>query len=130
MDFYLKKNGIQTNLHYGDLCVSGNEDYGFRPFQLMVASIAGCCGSVLRKILEKQRVHVDDLMIHADVVRNSAEANRIDTITLRFTIKGYHLNPDRLEKSIATARRNCSMIRSVEDSITIKERLDTIELSR
>lgn len=100
MDFYLKKNGIQTNLHYGDLCVSGNEDYGFRPFQLMVASIAGCCGSVLRKILEKQRVHVDDLMIHADVVRNSAEANRIDTITLRFTIKGYHLNPDQDRKSV------------------------------
>ncbi|WP_373895365.1 OsmC family protein [Virgibacillus natechei] len=130
MEFYLKENGMRTDLNYGELCVSGNEDYGFRPFQLMVASIAGCSGSVFRKILEKQRTEIEDLTINADVVRNSVEANRIEEIALVFTVKGYNLDPEKLYKNLEISRKNCSMVRSVEDSIKITERIESIELSR
>ncbi|SDR09711.1 OsmC family protein [Virgibacillus salinus] len=130
MDFYLKENGMQVELEYGSLDVSGNEDYGFRPFQLMIASIAGCSGSVLRKILSKQRIKYEDLSINAEVERNPKEANRIERVVLYYAIKGYHLDPDKLSKNLALARKNCSMIRSVEDSIKIEEHLETIELSQ
>ncbi|MGP4108193.1 OsmC family protein [Virgibacillus sp. L01] len=130
MNFYLKENGMQVDLEYGSLDVSGNEDYGFRPFQLMIASIAGCSGSVLRKILAKQRIKYEDLSINAEAERNPEEANRIERIVLYYVIKGYHLDPDKLSKNLALARKNCSMIRSVEDSITIEEHLETIELSQ
>lgn len=129
MKFYLKENGMRTELDYGELDISGNEEHGYRPFQLMVASIAGCSSSVLRKILEKQRIQVEDLLVTADVDRNPKEANRIEKISLHYTIKGQHLDPDRLYKNLAIARKNCSMIRSVENSIEIDETIETIELS-
>ncbi|WP_099157610.1 OsmC family protein [Virgibacillus ndiopensis] len=130
MEFYLKENGMRIDLDYGNLSISGNEEYGFRPYQLMVASIAGCSGSVFRKILKKQRTEIEDMIITAEVERNPEEASRIERISLHYTIKGYHLNPDRLYKNLALSRSNCSMIRSVEDSIKIEESLEAIELSR
>ncbi|WP_188455198.1 OsmC family protein [Virgibacillus oceani] len=130
MEFYLKENGMRIDLDYGTLSISGNEEYGFRPYQLMAASIAGCSGSVFRKILEKQRTEIEDLIISAEVERNPEEASRIERISLHYTIKGYHLNPDRLYKNLALSRKNCSMIRSVEDSIKIEESLEYMELSR
>ena|SRR5690625_4072001 len=130
LDFYMKDNGMRIDLNYGQLDISGNEDDGYRPFTLMVASIVGCSGSVFRKILEKQRVKIEDLQIGAEVVRNPQEANRIEKITLNYTVKGHHLNPDKLYKNLAISRKNCSMIRSVEDSIQIDETIHTIDLSR
>ncbi|WP_430788151.1 OsmC family protein [Virgibacillus flavescens] len=130
MKFYLKESGMRTSLDYGELSISGNEDYGYRPFQLMVASIAGCSGSVFRKILEKQRAEIEDLIITAEVDRNPKEANRIERISLHYSVKGYHLNKEKLYKNLELARKNCSMIRSVESSIKIEETLETIELSR
>ncbi|WP_164670030.1 OsmC family protein [Virgibacillus doumboii] len=130
MNFYLKDEGIRIDFDYGQLDISGNEEYGFRPFQLMVASIAGCSGSVFRKILKKQRTEYEDLTITAEVERNPEEANRIERIDLHYYVKGYHLNPDRLNKNLELSRKNCSMIRSVEGSITINESLEIIDLSR
>ncbi len=130
MDFHLKEEGMRIDLGYGQLDISGDEAYGFRPFQLMVASIAGCSASVFRKILKKQRISIEDLVIKADVERNPDEADRIEQIDLHFIIKGYQLDDEKLYKNLALARKNCSMARSVEDSITINETLETIELSR
>ncbi|ASK61079.1 osmotically inducible protein C [Virgibacillus phasianinus] len=130
MKFYLKDSGMRIDLDYGELSISGNEDYGYRPFQLMVASIVGCSGSVFRKILEKQRTEFEDLTITADVERNPQEANRIEHITLHYFVKGYNLNKDKLKKNLELSRKNCSMIRSVESSIKIEESLEVIELSR
>lgn len=129
MEFFLKEEGVRTSLGYGELDISGNEDHGYRPYQLMVASIAGCSASVFRKILTKQRVDVADLKITAEVVRNPEEANRIDKIHLHYVVKGQYLSEDKLYKNLELSRKNCSMIRSVEDSIKIEESLECINLS-
>lgn len=129
MEFHLKENGMRVELPYGELDISGNEEFGYRPFQLMVASIAGCSASVFRKILEKQRTEIVDLQISAEVERNPEEANRIEKIVLHYVVKGRRLDPEKLYKNLEIARRNCSMVRSVENSITIEEQIDTVELS-
>ncbi|WP_284141552.1 MULTISPECIES: OsmC family protein [unclassified Virgibacillus] len=130
MNYYLKENGVRIKLGYGELEISGDEDFGFRPFQLMVSSIVGCSASVFRKILEKQRTKIEDMIVSAEVERNPEEANRIERIALTFTIKGHQLDPDKLHKSLEVARKNCSMVRSVENSIQIDEKIEIIELSR
>ena len=130
MQLFLKKSGFNVDLPYGALDISGDEEYGFRPFQLMVCSIAGCSGNVFRKILEKQRVDFDDLVVNAEAERNPDEANRIEKITLHFIVKGRNLDDDKLYKNLEVAKRNCSMIRSVENSIVIEESLEGIEISR
>ncbi|WP_404458165.1 OsmC family protein [Oceanobacillus kapialis] len=129
MEFHLKENGMRVELPYGELDISGNDEFGYRPFQLMVASIAGCSASVFRKILEKQRTEIVDLQISAEVERNPEEANRIEKIVLHYVVKGRRLDPEKLYKNLEIARRNCSMVRSVENSITIEEQIDTVELS-
>lgn len=129
MKFYLKENGMRTELEYGSLDISGNEEYGFRPFQLMVASIVGCSGSVFRKILEKQQLKIEDVIITAEVERNELEAGKIEKITLHYTVKGYRLNLEKLHRNLELSRKNCSMIRSVENSIEIKETLEIIQLN-
>ncbi|MEB2267760.1 OsmC family protein [Priestia megaterium] len=122
MEFNMKKEaGFTTNLPYGELNIAGDEEYGFRPYQLMVSSIAVCSGGVLRKILEKKRIAFSDLRIQAGVTRNDEKAGRIEKIHLHYIITGEELPLDKIEKSIELARKNCSMLQSVIDSIEVTE---------
>ncbi|UOQ92530.1 OsmC family protein [Halobacillus shinanisalinarum] len=130
MEFYIKGEGIRTSFDYGQLDISGDEEYGFRPYQLMTASIAGCSLSVYRKILDKQRINYEDIIVRTDVERKAEEANRIVKIKLHFVVKGYHLNQDKLLKNLDISSNNCSMVQSVKDSIEIEETLECIQLSR
>lgn len=130
MKFYVNDVNISTKFNFGELVISGDENGGFRPFELMIASIVGCSGSVFQKILKKQRTHVEDLYIQAEVRRNPEDANRIEWIRLNYTVKGHNLNIDRLYKNLELSRKNCSMIHSVEQCITIEESINIIELSR
>jgi len=122
MEFNIKKEaGFTTNFPYGELHIAGDEEYGFRPYQLMVSSIAVCSGGVLRKILEKKRIAFSDLRIQADVTRNDEKAGRIEKIHLHYIITGEDLPLDKIEKSVELARKNCSMLQSVVDSIEVTE---------
>ncbi|MQR88018.1 OsmC family peroxiredoxin [Bacillus megaterium] len=122
MEFNMKKEaGFTTNFPYGELHIAGDEEYGFRPYQLMVSSIAVCSGGVLRKILEKKRIAFSDLRIQADVTRNDEKAGRIEKIHLHYIITGEDLPLDKIEKSIELARKNCSMLQSVINSIEVTE---------
>ncbi|WP_129705887.1 OsmC family protein [Priestia megaterium] len=122
MEFNMKKEaGFTTNFPYGELHIAGDEEYGFRPYQLMVSSIAVCSGGVLRKILEKKRIAFSDLRIQADVTRNDKKAGRIEKIHLHYIITGEDLPLDKIEKSVELARKNCSMLQSVVDSIEVTE---------
>jgi putative redox protein len=126
MEFKMQEGGFYSDLAYGKLEVSGNEEYGFRPFQLLVSSIAVCSGGVLRKVLEKMRIEFDDIHIKADVVRNEDEANRVEEISLHFTIQGEKLDEKKIEKAMKLTRKNCSMVQSVQDSIKIEETFELI----
>jgi uncharacterized OsmC-like protein len=126
MEFKMKEVGFHTTTEYGELHVAGDEAYGYRPYQLMVASIAVCSGGVLRKILAKKRMKIDDITISTNVERNEAKANRIEKIHIHYTIKGQELNHNKIEQSIKLASKNCPMAQSVKDSIVIEE---TFELA-
>ncbi|WP_338780038.1 OsmC family protein [Metabacillus sp. FJAT-52054] len=127
MNFKMTEKGFSSEVEFGNLQVSGDEQHGFRPYQLMVASIAVCSGGVLRKILEKKRLEIEDIQIEANAQRNEAEANRIERIHVHFTIKGKNLKEESMKKAMELTRKNCSMVRSVEDSIEIKETFEIVE---
>jgi putative redox protein len=121
LNFKMKEGGFVTDLSYGQLDISGNEEYGFRPYQLMVSSIAVCSGGVLRKILEKQRISFEDISIIAEVTRNEEKANRIEKVALHFTITGDNLKEEKIQKAMELTRKNCSMVQSVIGSIEVEE---------
>lgn len=122
----MKDVGFKTSLEYGELHVSGNEEYGFRPYQLMVASIAVCSGGVLRTILSKKKIEIEDMKIDTEVVRNEQKANKIEKITIHYSIKGENLDPIQMEKAIHLANKNCPMAQSVKGSIEIEETFELL----
>lgn len=127
MKFAFNENNVTTELDYGQLTISGDEQYGFRPYQLMVSAIASCSGSVFKRVLQKQRIDIENLSVRATVQRNEKEANRLEQIDLVFQVKGQHLDQEKLKKSLAISSKNCAMVRTVENSITINESIEIVQ---
>ena len=129
MEFTLKDQGFRTETSFGILDISGDEEHGFRPSQLMISSIAVCSGGVLKKILDKKRIDVQDMTIKADATRNQDKADIIEKIHIHFIIKGKDLVHDRIQKSVEVAHKHCPMVQSVKDSIEVEETFEIINLS-
>lgn len=127
MHFLMTEHGFKTETSYGSINISGNDEYGFRPFQLLVSSIAVCSGGVLRNILEKMRMPASTISIDVkEVKRNPEEANRIEEIHLHFIIGGKELSEDKMPRVFELTRNNCSMIQSVTPAIKIVETYELI----
>jgi putative redox protein len=121
MEFTMHENGFESEFDFGKLTISSNDEFGFRPYALLVSSIAGCSGSVLKKILIKKRIEFDDIKIVANVKRNPDAADRVEEIKLHFTIFGNDLSEKKIEKALELSTKNCSMVQSVKDSINVIE---------
>lgn len=126
MKMTFTEKGVKTELPFGELNISPEDEHGFRPYQLMVASVSACSVSVFRQVLDKQRVKFDDLTVSAEVSRKEEEANRIEQIDLTFTVTGENLQEDKLKKSLEISSKNCSMVRTVENSIRIVKHLEIV----
>lgn len=125
MEFTLTNTGaFSTNFEFGELTVSGNAEIGFRPYQLLVSSVAVCSGGVLKKILEKKRIPFTDITFTANVERDAEQVDKITKIDIHFVVTGDGLKQAVLEKSLETAIKNCSMVESVKDSIIVTETIE------
>lgn len=126
----IKWNGngaYEMATNFGNMKISSDEAFGFRPYQLMVASIAGCSGTVMKKIFTKKRLDINDLTIKAEVTRNPDEADRIEAIHLTFVVQSNDLTDQAMEKIVELTRKNCSMVQSVVGSIDIHESFEIIK---
>ena len=127
MKFNVTEEKITGDLPFGEMIISGDETSGFRPFQLMVSSLAGCSSLVYKRILAKQRVEWDEMTVEADVIRSGDEVNRIEKVTLLFKVKGKDLKQEKLQKSLEIASKNCSMVQSVVPTIDVEEKVEIID---
>lgn len=127
MKFSMTEHGFQTVTSYGTLDISGKDEYGFRPYQLLVSSIAVCSGGVLRNILEKMRMPSSHISINVkEVKRNADEENRIEKIRLHFEIEGEKIVENKMTRAFALMHKNCSMIQSVTPAIEIVETYEIV----
>ena len=117
----MKENGFYADLPHGRLDISGDQEHGFRPFQLLVAAISVCTGGVLRKVMGKMRMDISDIQIETKEDRNPDMANRIEKIHLHLTITGQNLTEEKINKALVVARKNCPMVQSVIGSIEVEE---------
>ncbi|MFS0577017.1 OsmC family protein [Sporosarcina sp. 179-K 3D1 HS] len=128
MKFEMTENAFETSTSFGKLTISGNEEYGFRPYQLLVSSLAVCSGGVLRKVLEKMRMAPDHITIEVkDVVRNKDMADRLEKVHIHFIISGAEIVEAKMARAMELTKKNCSMVQSVIDSIEVVE---TFELKK
>lgn len=127
MEFTMKENSFVTDLEFGQLEVSGNADYGFRPYQLLVSSVAVCSGGVLRKVLDKKRISYKDIKIKVSVKRNEAGTNEVTDIHMHFVIVDTDATDEKLAKALEVTTKNCPIVQSVKNSINITETFERIE---
>lgn len=127
MEFKMEEHGFVTHVEFGELHVSGNGDQGFRPYQLMVSSIVGCSAGILRKVLSKMRMEVEELKVSVRVKRNPEAANRIEEMDLHFILQGREIPLEKVKKALEVTRKNCAMIQSVQDSIQIRESFEVMK---
>jgi putative redox protein len=126
MKFSMNENGFTGTLPFGEVLVSSNEEYGFRPYQLLVSSLAVCSGGIMRKVLDKMRMPAEDIQIEVkDVERIEEEANRVSKVHLHFIVKGV-IDPAKMPRVMELTRKNCSMIRTMENSIEILETYEVL----
>ncbi|MGB8000144.1 MAG: OsmC family protein [Anaerobacillus sp.] len=127
LEFNMKKEetGFTADFEYGTLHISGDDQFGFRPYQLLVSSVAVCSGGVLRQILDKKRMKYEDIKIDADVTRNEEEANRVEKIHLHFTLVG-ELDQQKVERALELTKKHCSMAQSIIGSIELKETFEIV----
>lgn len=118
--------GFYTETSFGKLEIAGDDAHGFRPYQLLVSSIAVCSGGVLRKVLEKMRMEITDIHIDAEAERIEEEANRVSKIHVHFRIQGENLDEKKIEKAMVLTRKNCSMVQSVMGSIEVEETFEIV----
>lgn len=123
----MTESGFETNLEFGKLTISGDETKGFRPYQLMVSSLVGCSGGVLRKVCEKMRMPVEEMEIDVlEVVRNPDEASRLEKVHIHFKLKGSNLDATKMDRAMALTKKNCSMVRSVDQSMEVIETFEIL----
>ena len=126
MKFSMTEHGFTGDLPFGELAVSTNEEHGFRPYQLLVASLAVCSAGVIRKVLEKKRMPADDIQAEVkEVIRIDEEAGRVAKVHLHFIIKG-DIDESKMERVMELTKKNCSMVRSVENSIEVVETYELV----
>lgn len=123
----MTEHGLETELEFGKLTISGDETKGFRPYQLLVSSLVGCSGGVLRKVCEKMRMPIEDMEIEVlEVLRNPEEASRLEKVHIHFKLRGDQLEETKVEKAMNLTKKNCSMVRSVDQSIEVVETFELI----
>ncbi len=80
------------------MTISDNEEFGFRPFQLLVLSLAGCSGGVMRNILEKMRMPAENFTIEVKEVHRNAEiANGVEKVHLHFIIEVHAIDESKMD---------------------------------
>ncbi len=123
----MTENGFETALDFGTLTISSDETKGFRPYQLLVSSLVGCSGGVLRKVCEKMRMPVEEMEIDVlEVIRNPEEASRLEKVHIHFKLKGSNLNATKMERAMTLTKKNCSMVRSVDQSMEVIETFEIV----
>lgn len=127
MKFEMTEHGFATETEFGTLEISSNEEKGFRPYQLMVSSIAACTGGVMRKILEKKRMPVKSITIEVkEVIRSNDGASRLEKIHYHIIVEADGLTNEKMPKLMDLTHKNCSMYQSVIGSIDIEQTYELI----
>lgn len=98
----------------------GGEGAGFRPMELLLASIGSCASMDVVPILAKQRQKLNDIRVEIDGTRReNATPKPFTSIDIRFTLYG-EVDQDKAEKAVGLAvEKYCSVAESLDPGITV-----------
>ncbi len=107
----------------------GGDESGFRPMQVLLASLGGCSGIDVVNILKKSRVEFDsiDIEINGDRKPDSTPSP-FTHIRLLFRVHGKNVDKTKVEKAVSlSVGKYCSAITSLDPAITIETVTEVVE---
>ena len=100
----------------------GGDESGFRPMQVLLASVGGCSGIDVVNILKKSRVEFDSLDVEVEGDREpGAVPAPFKEVRLLFRVHGANVDKAKVEKAVnLSVEKYCSAIASLNPAIRIK----------
>jgi putative redox protein len=98
----------------------GGQDLGFRPMQLLLASLGGCSSMDVISILQKQRQPIEDYKVTVDGEREAGvEPSLFRNINVHFALTG-QLDEEKVKRAIELSMtKYCSVSKTLEPTATI-----------
>jgi putative redox protein len=108
----------------------GGDESGFRPMQVMLASLGGCSGIDVINILKKSRVDFDAVDVEVEGDRaQGVEPSPFTRVKLTFKVTGRAVEPAKVEKAVKlSVEKYCSAIASLNPGIGIETAVEIIEI--
>lgn len=107
----------------------GGDESGFRPMQVMLASLGGCSGIDVVNILKKQRVDFDSVDIDVEGDREAGkEPSPFKRVKLTFTVTGRGVDRAKAEKAVSlSVEKYCSAVASLDPAIAVETETVVVE---
>lgn len=107
----------------------GGDESGFRPMQVMLASLGGCAGIDVINILKKQRVDFDHVEVTLEGDREAGkEPSPFTRVKLTFTVTGRGVAQAKVEKAVQlSVEKYCSALASLNPTIVIETEAVVVE---
>lgn len=100
----------------------GGDESGFRPMQVLLASLGGCSGIDVVNILKKSRVEFDSIDIEVEGEREKdAVPAPFKQVHLLFRVHGKNIDKAKVDKAVSlSVEKYCSALASLDPNIQIK----------
>ena len=107
----------------------GGDESGFRPMQVLLASLGGCSGIDVINILKKSRVDFDAVDVDVEGERKQGvEPSPFTGVKLTFTVTGRSVDRAKAEKAVSlSVEKYCSAIASLDPAIKVETAVEIVE---
>ena len=105
----------------------GGKNKGFRPMELLAASLAGCISIDVLNILKKQRQEPKEFNIDIQSKRKEGELAPFELITLEFALERDQDEENFRKISALVLEKYCSVAASLNDEIRIELKFKKID---
>lgn len=103
----------------------GNAQWGCKPTEALLLSLAGCMGIDIVMILKKMRVQLTSFRMELVGERNPAPPQYFKTIEIVMHIGGKDLDPAKVDRAIALSQATyCSVYNSLRKDMEVKVRYE------
>jgi putative redox protein len=100
-----------------------NAQWGCKPTESLLLSLAGCMGIDIMTILTKMRLKIAGFRIEINGVRNTQPPQYYKAVEMVMHIAGKNLDPGKVERAIALSRNKyCSVYNSLRPDMELNVR--------
>lgn len=106
----------------------GGDESGFRPMQLLLASLGSCSGIDVINILRKSRVDFDAVDVEVEGDRREGTPSPFTRVRMTFRVTGRGVDRAKAEKAVSlSVEKYCSAVASLDPSIKVETAVEITE---